>query len=252
MQAIILFLIFIFQFQFIYGWGKTGHRICGEIAEKSLSDKSKKEIIKILGHHNLSSISCWADEIKADSIWDFSRDWHYCTVPDNESYQEGKYKGSAVMKIEEQKKILIDSFSSETQKIIAIKFLVHIVQDIHQPLHVGNGADRGGNDIQVKWFNQETNLHKVWDYHLIDHEQLSFTEFSKYLLLNSNKEIFLDWSNASINDIVHESKVLRKECYKFENNNISWEYIYDNKALLEQRLLQSGIRLAGILNRLFH
>ena len=157
-----LFTFFI-TVQFVFGWGKTGHRIVGEIAENYLTKNSKLQIKKLIGHHNLSRISNWADEIKSDPKWDHAYDWHYCTIPDGEDYEKGKHKGQAVEKVFDFTKTLKDKKSTKEDKIIALKFLVHLIGDLHQPLHVGNGKDRGGNDVKVKWFGEATNLHNVWD-----------------------------------------------------------------------------------------
>ena len=58
-----------------------------------------------------------------------------------------------------------------------LRLLIHIVGDVHQPLHVGRKGDRGGNDIKVTWFGESSNLHKIWDEGLIDNQQLSYTEY---------------------------------------------------------------------------
>ena len=245
------FLIFFITVQFVFGWGKTGHRIVGEIAENYLTKNSKLQIKKLIGHHNLSRISNWADEIKSDPKWDHAWDWHYCTIPDEEDYEKGKHKGQAVEKVFDFTKTLKDKKSTKEDKIIALKFLVHLIGDLHQPLHVGNGKDRGGNDIKVKWFGEATNLHSVWDTKLINLQELSYTEYSNYLLLNIDYSLIREWQGTKVLDFVNESKILRKKCYEFKDGNLSWDYFYNNKELLEKRLIQGGVRLSGEINRIF-
>ena len=129
--------------------------------------------------------------------------------------------------------------------------LGHYIGDIHQPLHVGNGIDRGGNDVNVKWFGKSTNLHAVWDTDLIDHQKFSYTEYGDYLLLKLSEQDKTQWMNANIYDVISESKIYRDQTYEFENIDLKWDYFYQKKDLLEIRLLQGGIRLAGMLNEIF-
>ena len=246
-----LILICIIIVQFVFGWGKTGHRIVGEIAENYLTKNSKHQIKKLIGHHDLSRLSNWADEIKSDPKWDHAWDWHYCTIPDGENYKKGQHKGQAVEKVFEFIKTLKDKKSNKQDKIIALKFLVHLIGDLHQPLHVGNGNDRGGNDIGVKWFGEATNLHSIWDTKLINLQELSYTEYSEYLLLNIDYSLIREWQGTKVLDFVNESKTLRKKCYEFKDDNLNWDYFYNNKELLEKRLLQGGVRLSGEINRIF-
>ena len=158
-----MILIFILLSQFLLAWGNTGHRIVGKIAETYLTKNAKMQIKRLIGHHDLSRISNWADEIKADPEWDHAWDWHYCTIPDGEEYELGKHRGQAIEKINEFIETLKNAESTKEAKQIALKFLVHLTQDLHQPLHVGNGKDKGGNSTKVKWFGELTNLHSIWD-----------------------------------------------------------------------------------------
>lgn len=245
------FLIVLFFLNILLGWGKTGHRITGEISEKYLTKNAKLQIKKLIGHHDISRLANWADEVKSDPKWRKADDWHYCTIPDGEVYNPNNNGGKAVQKVNEFIKTLKDKNSAKNQKIIALKFLIHLIGDLHQPLHVGNGLDRGGNNIKVNWFNEPTNIHAIWDTKLIEFQKLSYTEYSNYLTLNENRSLINKWQKSSVLDYVYESQNARRQCYDFEEENLKWEYFYKNKELLERRLLQSGIRLSGELNRIF-
>ena len=89
LNVIKLFTIVLIISHTLFAWGKTGHRIEGEIAEKYLTKNAKAQIKRLIGHHNLSRISVWADEIKSDPNWKHANDWHWCTVPDDEEYIKG-------------------------------------------------------------------------------------------------------------------------------------------------------------------
>ena len=237
--------------QTVFGWGKTGHRIVGKVAEIYLTKNAKTQIKKLMGHHDLSRMSIWADEIKSDPQWKHASDWHWCTIPDGENYETGKHKGQAVEKVNEFIKTLKRKNTTTDEKQVALKFLVHLTQDLHQPLHVGNGKDKGGNSIKVKWFGELTNLHSIWDTKLIEHQNLSYTEYANYLLLNVDYSEIRKWQGDTVMDYINESKNFRNHCYDYSGDNLKWEYIYKNKELVELRLLQSGARLSGELNRIF-
>ena len=246
-----IILTYTFLSSLLLGWGKTGHRIIGEIAEKYLTKNAKFQIKKLMGHHDLSRLSNWADEIKSDPNWKIANDWHWCTIPDGEIYEKDKYSGKAVEKINEFVKVLKDKKSNKEDKQIALKFLVHLIGDLHQPMHVGNGLDRGGNDVKLKWFNAPTNLHRIWDSDLINLQELSYSEYSNYLLLDEDRGKIRKWQGDDVLTYIHESRDLRTQCYDFSGENLKWEYFYKNKALLEKRLMQGGVRLSGELNRIF-
>ncbi|MBL51502.1 MAG: S1/P1 Nuclease [Candidatus Marinimicrobia bacterium] len=251
MKIFSITLIFSLFSQSVYGWGKTGHRVVGKVANTYLTKNAQMQIKRILGHNDLSRVSTWADEIKSDPDWKHAWNWHFCTIPDGEDYETGKYTGDAVEKIKEFSGVLKNLKASKEDKQVALKFLVHLIGDLHQPLHVGKGNDKGGNDIKVKWFGEETNLHSIWDYHLIEHQKLSYTEYTEYLLLGIDYGDVRSWQGDTLLTYINESKELRNQCYDFFDENLKWEYFYKNKALLEKRLLQGGIRLSGELNRIF-
>jgi len=252
-MIIFLKIVFInlFLLSTVLGWGKTGHRITGKIAEKYLTKNAKTQIKKLIGHHDISRMANWADEIKSDPSWKKANDWHYCTIPDSEKYEFQEKNGKAVEKVNEFINLLKNKKTPPEEKKIALKFLIHVVGDLHQPLHVGNGNDRGGNNIKVEWFGEPTNIHTIWDSKLIDFQKLSFTEYANYLTLNEDRSQISKWQKSEVLDYVYESQRLRKQCYEFSEKNLKWRYFYKNKTLLETRLLQGGVRLSGELNRIF-
>ena len=246
-----ILVIYTLLSSFVLGWGKTGHRIVGKIAETYLTKNAKTQIKKLMGHHDLSRMSNWADEIKSDPSWKIANDWHWCTIPDGELYEKDKHSGKAVEKVNDFISVLKDKKSKNEDPQIALKFLIHLIGDLHQTMHVGNGIDRGGNDIKLKWFNAPTNLHRIWDSDLINLQELSYSEYSDYLMLNENRGKIRKWQGDDVLIYIHESRDMRTQCYDFSGENLKWEYFYKHKELLEKRLLQGGVRLSGELNRIF-
>ncbi|MDP6169269.1 MAG: S1/P1 nuclease, partial [Candidatus Marinimicrobia bacterium] len=86
---------------------------------------------------------------------------------------------------------------------------------------------------------------------LIDYQKLSYSEYANYLMLDENRGQIRQWQADSLLTYIHESRDLRKQCYDYQKDDLKWEYFYTNKDLLEQRLLQGGVRLSGELNRIF-
>lgn len=234
-------------------WGLTGHRVVGQIADTYLTKKAKKEIKKILGTESLADVANWMDFIKSDPQYDKMKPWHYVTIPDGQTYatSEKAPEGDVIWAINK----FINELKSDTlthdEQQFALKALVHLVGDIHQPLHVGNGTDRGGNDVKLKYFWQSSNLHRVWDSGMIDGQKLSYTEW--VLKINHPQKSQVEkWQSATINDWAMESMAMRPSVYAIgEKKSINYRYNYDHIAQVEQRLLQAGVRLAGVLNEIY-
>ena len=132
-----------------------------------------------------------------------------------------------------------------------MKSLIHLVGDVHQPLHVGNGTDRGANDVKVKFFWDKSNLHRVWDSGIIDKQQLSYSEYTNWIDVAPQDQVTM-WQNTSVLDWMEESVSFRESIYTLpEDKNLSYNYVHDHIGQVNQRLLQAGVRLAAILNEIY-
>jgi len=234
-------------------WGLTGHRVVGQIAEDYLSKKARKAVKKILGTETLADVANWMDFIKSESSYNYMGSWHYVTIADGETYETSdKAKGGDIIwAINKFIGELKSDTTSLSQQQFALKSLVHLVGDIHQPLHVGNGTDRGGNSFKVKYFRRDSNLHRVWDSEIIDGQNLSYSEWVKRIN-HAEKTQIEEWQDGTINDWALESMAMRESVYAIgEKKNLSYRYNYDHIDQVELRLLQAGVRLAGVLNSIF-
>lgn len=235
-----------------FGWGATGHRATGLIAEQYLSPKAKKKLKQLLGGQSLAMVTTWMDEVRSDSTYDQMTDWHWVTVETGQTYDQSvkNPKGDVIMTLE---RIIADLKSKKltgAKEIEAIKILLHLVGDIHQPLHVGCCDDRGGNRVKVKWFGRDTDIHSVWDSEMINDTRLSYTELAQSLGTPA-KEVVQKWQRASVRDWSIESMGLRKQVYAIGDGNLGYKYSYKNMPTVRERILQAGIRLAGILNQIY-
>ena len=133
-----------------------------------------------------------------------------------------------------------------------LRLLIHIVGDIHQPLHVGRPDDLGGNKIKVFWFDVSHNLHSVWDDQLITYQRLSYTEYANainYVTEAQRKE----WQAEPLSTWLWQSYQLAEKIYADikPDQKLSYRYNYDYIASLNDRLLKGGVHLAGLLNDIF-
>lgn len=258
-KMLLVFILCTIYSPCVFSWGKTGHRIVGEIAQRHLNKQALKAIKDLAGNEDLSKLSTWPDEIRSDPKMNYTSPWHYVSIPNGKTYfdQKRNKDGDVIEALYRFEDTLRDKKIGQEAKLDALKFLVHMLGDLHQPLHVGLAEDRGGNTIRVKWFKTESNLHSIWDEELIDFEKLSFTEYANYLnhISKDNKK---DWEKGSYIDWAKESQELRPNVYdlpeaKSEKDpiNLSYEYNYKVKPIIEMRLKQAGIRLASVLNKIF-
>ena len=177
-------------------------------------------------------------------------------------------EGDALEALDRFTATLQDPNASRADKQLALRFVVHLVGDLHQPLHVGKCCDKGGNDVKVKWFGKPTNLHAVWDSALVDDEQLSFTELAAKLerhISNRGRHRMVGHQPARLDQrerrdprdalsAAGEAKPQRRRGKKRKAPplpELSYAYVYKFTPVMERRLSQAGVRLAAYLNAIF-
>jgi hypothetical protein len=254
MQHLRSFLLpFMFVPLAVMAWGPTGHRVIGEIAERHLTKKARKAIVQILGSESLAIASTWMDEVKSDDAYDNTHDWHWVTIPDSLTYATSTKnpKGDVVEAITRMTTLLRSDTVSVERKAVYLRFLIHLVGDLHQPLHVGRGDDKGGNDFQVTWFKKGTNLHRVWDSEMIEQVGLSYTELANSLdHVGPSTIAYLQGGTPA--DWAQEAVGYRKDVYSVERGaDMGYAYQYKMWPRVREQLTKGGIRLAGVLNEIF-
>jgi len=240
-------------------WGQLGHRIIGELADERVNGRTRAEIEMILGEEDLAEASTWPDEQRSNpaSFWqEEAGPYHYVTVPEGETYADvgPPEEGDALSALARFAATVRDPSASKEQKALALRFIVHIVGDVHQPLHAGNGSDRGGNDVAVRWFGSQTNLHSVWDTRMIEAQNLSYTEYTAWLGRRIDPVQTVRWWETDPQVWIAESTRIRDTIYPQRENEVpalGYAYQYEHLATAERRLQQAGIRLAAYLDQLF-
>ncbi|GHA39770.1 endonuclease [Salinimicrobium marinum] len=233
-------------------WGRTGHRATGEIAEQYLSKKAKKKIDEILGGQSLALVSTFGDDIKSDPRYREFGPWHYVNLEEGQteySVEEANPAGDLVVAIRKCMEVLEDKNATREDKEFYLKMLVHFVGDLHQPFHAGRGEDKGGNDIQVRWFNDGSNIHRVWDSEMINDFQMSYTELASAADRLSKKEE-REIASGSLLDWMYESKELSSRVYDSVEigEKLGYSYMYEWFPVVREQLQKGGIRLAKVLN----
>lgn len=257
-RGLVLGLFFYLPIQGM-AWGLLGHRIVGEIANSYLTKKTKRAIAGILGNESVAMSSNWADFIKSDPGYNYLSNWHYINLKaglsQNEvvSFLEADTSTNAYTKISFLSNQLKNRNLPMADKILYLKVLIHLVADIHQPLHVGRPEDLGGNKIRVLWFNDPYNLHQVWDEVLIGFQKLSYTEYVSAINFVSKDQRSI-WQKEPLSLWFYQSYQLAEKIYndvKGPEEKLGFQYNYKYKNNLDEQLLKGGVHLAGMLNEIF-
>ena len=233
-----------------HAWGGDGHRIVAALAYAQLSPSARKEVDRLLAleaGETLESISTWADEHRSPA----TAPWHYVNFPRTScSYEPDRDcpDGHCVVAaIEKQVKVLNNAFSDE-DRLKALKYVVHFVADVHQPLHAGYLDDKGGNTYQLQAFMRGSNLHALWDVGLIKNlSDDAGSTVKRLLVLGANQKV----SDVTMAKAAEEScRFVSMEGF-YPSRSVGSDYIQKFTPVMEQRLVLAGARLARLLNGLW-
>jgi hypothetical protein len=268
-----------------WAWGEIGHRAVGAIAEKRLTPQARARIQSFMGTETLARASTKADEFRSDPRFDHWSPWHFVEIPlGREAYDLSlaSREGDLIqILMESERRLALWQRMSPELLREAMRQYVHFLGDLHMPLHVGNGVDRGGNWCEVLWFRKPTNLHSVWDDDIIGSLNLSYTEWVSFIDVQPATQTaayregsFANWAmeSAGIRERLYplsvgstkkpgqiETPAERSYCKKRGDQEIpeskvpkiGWEYRYAFRPLLEEQIVKAGIRLGHRLNLIF-
>lgn len=259
LKKLILGLFIIYMPVRSMAWGTEGHRIAGLIAQSYLTPKAKAAIRAILGDTSIAIASNWADFIKSDPNYSYLSSWHYVdldktyTYPGLQAYLQQDTGVDAYTKLN----FLIAELKKKNlpadKKLLYLRMVIHIVEDIHQPMHVGHTADKGGNDIKITWMYNPTNLHSLWDSGLIEFQQLSYTEYAASINFTTPAQR-IQWQKEPISQWLFESNRVADKLYEeVKPGDVlnTYKYNFNHIAIVNRQLLKAGVRLAGVLNTIF-
>jgi len=245
---------------FLLSWGVTGHRAVGKIAADHLSPKARAAVQELLGNSTLSDVSTWPDEILRQPEYRHTAPWHYLNLPLGLSYADFEKKVvdmkeenvySALVK---EEGVLGNKETTREEKTEALKFVVHFVGDLHQPMHISRAEDKGGNTIQLNYEGKGTNLHSVWDTRLIEHEGLTYEQLAEKYGQAGAAQI-RQWQSDPVIKWIWESYQISTKLYAeidaMKDRTIDDSYYQAHIGIIHERIEQAGIRLAGVLNTIF-
>ena len=248
-----------------FAWGAKGHDVVAAIAEQHLTPKAKRKINKLLDGRSIVYYSSWMDNIQNSPYWENgynkTKTWHYANVDKGLTYQtmQKNESGDVVNGLEFLTKQMTENYDNltDSMRVDYLKMIVHMVGDLHCPMHAGRLSDRGGNGTRVSWFRSETSLHSVWDSKMIDSaRKWSYSEWVEQLD-RADRKYRKEISEGSYEDWFTETVEGAAQIYNYVESStervpeLSYQFVYDFSPLLEEQLMNAGYRLAYVLNTIF-
>jgi nuclease S1 len=244
-----------------WAWGRLGHRVTARLAEKHMTPQAKAAVAALLEPgESMGDASLWADEHRGELPE--TAPWHYVDVPIDEPKYDKKWSadnpehGCVVDKINEFRLVVKDKSKSIDERRFALRFLLHCIEDLHMPLHVGDNHDRGGNDTQVSYFEVGSNMHRVWDSGIIEHAGDTEDFWLADLSQLDTPENRTKWMAGAPEDWATESLLAARAAHQVPGTDqriksgqkLGEEYQAKNLPVVRQRLCQAALRLAMVLN----
>jgi len=238
-------------------WSSLGHEVAGTIAQTHLDSTARDRVRDLLGDEGLGEASTWADRMRSDPdpFWqETAGPYHYVTVPPGQRYADvgAPPQGDAVSALTGFRGDLCKPGASLDQKRLALRFSLHIIQDLHQPLHAGNGRDRGGNDVPVVVHGEESNLHRVWDRDILASAGLDREALAERLLERARAPNSSEGASGDEGPLtwIGESTRLRDRLYP-PPEAIGSAYLRRWLPVVKERVTLAGLRSAAWINETF-
>lgn len=248
-------VVFVWPFRGVFGWGREGHIVVALIAERYMTPDALKRASDLLDGASVDSVASWADDYRHDHP--ATGPWHYIDIPLAESKvdmaRDCPNDQCVIGQTRHFLSVLKDPNADKAAKAEALKFVVHFVGDLHQPLHDEDDGDKGGNARHVIFDGRPDNLHWIWDTGLLEHINRDPQTLAGDLEANITREEKADWQKGSIEDWVQEGhKLAQSVAYGdlASGNPTPVTLDYERRAdpVIELQLEKAGVRLAYLLN----
>lgn len=248
----------------VHAWGVDGHRIICAVALEKLDHKAAQEVEDLLGSANRGTVAeacVWADRIRSDPEWSFSSPYHYVNIAEHAGpYDRQRDCGESLCVTEAIKHFasqLQDVRLEQEKRAQALKWLGHLVADLHQPLHAGYRKDRGGNDVMVEYLGEAVNYHAYWDSVLLKDRiwswlylGWSWRSYTNHMIDRLPDTISNQWRPGDTDQWTNESHGLVKTHFYPVPQVISGNRSDQDWIVIEQQLLLAAQRLATLINAL--
>ncbi len=238
-----------------FAWSQKGHDATAYIAECHFTEATADSVSSLLDGKSPVYWANWLDNASHTPQYYYTKTWHYRNIDTHENYDNAKRnpKGDVISAAREQIAILADSISSRSQKQLALKILIHIVGDMHQPMHMGRYKDLGGNKVKLRFFDRDTNLHSIWDGSIMNSgHSWSYTEWQQQLDRLSAEEEAAETA-GNLDDWGRQTYDIACRVYDHmpAGTKVSYNEIASWTPVIEQQILRGGLRLAKVLNAIF-
>lgn len=238
-----------------FAWGQKGHDVTAYIAEQHLTPATRAAVDSILDGRSMVYWANWLDNASHTMEMAYTKTWHYKNIDSGTNYADAplNQKGDVVTAINSQIEVLKNPASTLPQKALAMKILVHCMGDMHQPMHLGQLADLGGNKVKLKYFKNDTNLHSIWDSSLLESaHKWSYTEWQQQIdraTPAQEAEIIAGDPDAW----AAQTFKIANQCYKYfrPGQRVMYNEIARWAPTIEDQLLKGGLRLAHVLNTIY-
>lgn len=238
-----------------FGWGQKGHDVIAYIAENHLEDGVKDKVEAVLDGKSMVYYANWMDNASHTPEYAYSKTWHYKNIDEGQTFETAptQEKGDVVTALNDIVSKLMGGGLSHEEEKTSLKFLIHLVGDMHQPLHLGHLSDYGGNTVMVKFFGQAKRLHTIWDTNLVESaHKWSYTEWQKQID-RASEEVMASYREGTIAEWAKETYEVAKLVYASapEGTKLSYDYVAQVAPVIEDQFLRAGIRLAHLLNTIY-
>ena len=246
-------------------WGSEGHHIIARIAASELTPKARAAVADLLGGDTLSAMvaaSTYADEIRPGRRE--TAPWHYANIEIDsngfDAVRDCPDGACVVAQIEHEEQTIADTFISKSVRAEALRFLIHFIGDLHQPLHCADNRDRGGNTVRVVLQGEQTNLHAIWDTAVVEALGSSDDAVAAALSRNITQSDRKVWSQGTVENWTNETwKVAKRVVYRSFPGGGATDapivlpnaYADAQRVVVAKQLERAGVRLAAVLNGTF-
>ena len=255
MKRFWLFVLCAGSLQTALGWGQKGHDVTAYIAECNLTPEAAQEIDRVLDGHSPVYYANWLDSASHTPEYAYTRTWHYANIDEGYTYDTMPKEpaGDVVTAVNDLVAELKSKELSAEKEAEALKMLIHLVGDMHCPMHLGRSTDLGGNKRPVRYFGRSTNLHSVWDTSLVESaHNWGYTEWRQQIDRVSQAEAEAIAAGTPA-EWVAETLGICQQVYEAtpEGANLSYDYVAAQTPVVEQQFLRGGLRLARLLNEIY-
>jgi len=236
-------------------WSAFGHRLVGLLAQDQLPESTRAQVDALLALEpdaDMGTVAAWADEVRELPRYESTGPFHYVNIKDANCYylatRDCPDGACIVAALPQYQQILGDRAQPETVRLEALKFVVHLVGDAHQPLHAGNRDDRGGNQFQINLKGEATNLHAVWDYHVLHNAGLDLAGYRQRLgprvaVASVGSMAVVDWAQAAC------ALLDRQSLYPRRPGKLPARYLDEKRPIAEDQIVLAAARLAAVLEQ---